>query len=149
VGNDVSIGVAVQQATSAAAWSHMHQNTPLHKLVVDYSSLTEVLRLHLLSSGAKQTQQSKGSVAENDDPGLYMRMDDPQILKTLSTGTVFDLTMSDKLKVIQCLVHQIVSYAAVKDIMEDNFELFKQARVSYRTLVAAEKKRETEDNFWR
>lgn len=50
----------------------MYQNTPLHKLGVDHSSITEVLRLHLLSSGAKQSQQSRGSCVENDDPGLYI-----------------------------------------------------------------------------
>lgn len=140
---------AIQKATSAAAWSHVYQNTPLNKLSVDYSSLTEVLRLHLLSSGAKQSPQSRGSCAENDDPGLYLRIEEPQILQTLCTDTVFDLSMQDKLKVIQALIHQIVSYSAVKDIMDESFELFRNARITYRALAAAEKRKEAEDHLWR
>ncbi len=148
-GDNVSVKQAMQQATSAAAWSHMYQNTPLYKLGMDYSSTTEVLRLHLLSSGARLSQKNMGTCAENDDPGLYLRMNEPQILKKLSTGTVFDLSLAEKLKVIECLIHQIMSYTAVKDIMEESFELFRQARVGYRSLMAAEKRNEAEDHLWR
>jgi len=129
-----------------ATWSYMHQNTPLHKLVVDYSSVTEVLRLHLLSSGAKQ---SRSSVTSNDDPGLQLRMEEPQILKTLSTGTIFDLNVSERLKLILCLVHQILSYSAVKDMMDESLEEFRQAKITYKQLQAAEKKQEAEDQLWR
>lgn len=144
-----SVGEAIHQATSAAAWSQMYQNSPLHKLGVDHSSVTEILRLHLLSSGARHSAQSRGSCAENDDPGLYLRMDEPQILKKLTSGTVFDLTLSEKLRVIECLIHQILSYTAVKDIMEESYDLFRQERVKYRALAAAEKRKEAEDHLWR
>jgi bromodomain adjacent to zinc finger domain protein 1A len=124
----------------------MYQNCPLHKLIVDHSSLTEVLRLHLLASGAKQT---RGSCSENDDPGLHLRLEEPQIIKTLSSGSVFDLTITEKLKLLTCMINQIMSYSAVKDMMEESFEEFKQARNSYRHLQAAEKRAEAEDNLWK
>lgn len=127
----------------------MYQNTPLYKLGVDYSTLTEVLRLHLLASGARQSPQARGSCNENEDPGLQLRIEEPQILQTLTSGTVFDLNMEEKLKVIQSLIHQILSYSAVKDIQDDSYDRFKQARNDLRTLQAAEKRKETEDHLWR
>lgn len=47
----------MEQATAAATWSIMYQNTALNKLTLDHLSLTEILRLHLLSSGARPTEK--------------------------------------------------------------------------------------------
>lgn len=59
--NDMDGGVtareAVQFATAYSTWSIMYQNTPLHQLGVDHLTITEVLRLHLLSSGAKPSEK--------------------------------------------------------------------------------------------
>lgn len=54
---DVSAKEAIRQATAAATWSTMYQNTPLNKLNLDHLTLTEVLRLHLLSSGALPSEK--------------------------------------------------------------------------------------------
>lgn len=44
---------AVRQATIAARWAHAYHRTPLGKLTLDASTLSEVLRLHLLASGGR------------------------------------------------------------------------------------------------
>ncbi|CAG7837595.1 unnamed protein product [Allacma fusca] len=147
---------AIEQATTAATWSTMYQNTPLHKLTLDHLSLSEVLRLHLLTSGARPSEkdvkfrwQNRGCYDSYDDPGLRLRLDEPQILKTLSHGSVFDLTIAEKLKVIMCLINQMLTFFDVRETMEDSFEQFKQNRITLRSLQAAEKRKETEDNLWK
>lgn len=153
---DCTAREAVKLATAYSTWSIMYQNTPIHKLSVDHLSITEVLRLHILSSGAKPSEkdvkwrsQQRGGYTETDDPGLQLRLEEPQIIKTLSTGSVFDLTMREKLKLLQCLITQISTYVSVRDVMEESYEQFKVSKMSLRTLQAAEKKKDAEDHWWR
>ena len=40
-------------ATAAAAWAMLHQGMALEELTIDPFTLSEVLRLHILSSGVK------------------------------------------------------------------------------------------------
>lgn len=147
---------AVEQATAFSTWSIMYQSTPLHKLSVDHLSISEILRLHILSSGAKPSEkdvkwrsQQRGGYTETDDPGLQLRLEEPQVIKTLSSGTVFDLTMREKLKLLQCLSTQIGTYVNVRDTIEESFEQYKLAKVSLRSLQAAEKRKDAEDHWWR
>lgn len=44
---------AVRQATIAARWAQAYHRTPLGKLTLDASTMSEVLRLHLLASGGR------------------------------------------------------------------------------------------------
>ena len=73
--------------------------TPLKQLAVDSYTITEVLRLHFLASGAKTPSnlvryhyQQRGGYSPSDDAGLEFRREEPQILKALGHGNVFDLT---------------------------------------------------------
>ena len=165
----------------------MYQNTPLNKMNLDHLTLTEVLRLHLLSSGALPSEKDvkwrwvanskmlrlnllwihlifgllnnsfcacyrysyRGCYDSFDDPGLRLRIEEPQIIKTLSHGSVFDLSMSEKLKVLMCLIGQMLTFYDVREAMEDSFEQFKQSRVTLRSLQAAEKRKEAEDQLWK
>jgi len=91
----------------------------------------------------------RGGYTSHDDPGLQLRLEEPQILKTLSQGTVFDLSIAEKIKLIQCLINQVMTYVSIRDTVEESFEQFKQARTNLRSLQAAEKRKETEDHLWR
>jgi bromodomain adjacent to zinc finger domain protein 1A len=91
----------------------------------------------------------RGGYTSRDDPGLQLRIEEPQILKTLSQGTVFDLTLTERIKVIQCLINQVLTYITTRDLLEESFEQFKQTRLSLRALQAAEKRSENEDHLWR
>ncbi|XP_046688190.1 bromodomain adjacent to zinc finger domain protein 1A-like, partial [Homalodisca vitripennis] len=53
VAGDMRTKEAVRQATIAARWSQAYHRTPLNKLTLDASTVTEVLRLHLLASGGR------------------------------------------------------------------------------------------------
>jgi len=153
---DVSVVEAVEQATAAATWSLMYQGSPLYKMTLDHLSVNELLRLHILSSGARPSEkdvkwrlQMRGGYSHKEDPGLEFRLEEPQVLKTLAQGTVFDLTVKEKLKLLQCLINQVLTYADVRDSIDQTFDQFKETRMELRTLQAAERRHENEDNAWR
>jgi len=47
---DNTTSEAIKLATAAAGWCQMYQGVPLNKVTLDSVTLTEVLRLHHLSS---------------------------------------------------------------------------------------------------
>lgn len=49
---------AIKYATAAASWCQLYQGVPLSKVTLDSVTLTEVLRLHLLSSGGRSGEMS-------------------------------------------------------------------------------------------
>ena len=92
---------------------------------MDQWSITEILRLHLESSGAFRgynlqnwRYQQRGGYRLSDDPGLHFCMDEPQILSAMQSQTVFDLSIGDKLKVLGCLMHQMMSFAEFRDELD-------------------------------
>lgn len=55
---DVTTEEAVRLATNAASWSQLYLGVPLRELSLDAVTVTEVLRLHLLSSGGRSGDTS-------------------------------------------------------------------------------------------
>ena len=87
-----------------------------------------IFRLHIESSGAYRSDKSllwlyqqKGGYRLSDDPGLQFRMEEPRIVEALKTKTIFELSIPDKIKVLICLMQQMLSYAAVRDEVDDRF----------------------------
>ena len=52
-GDQKSQATVSASATMAAAWPMQYQGKPLHELIMDPFTSSELLRLHLLSSGAR------------------------------------------------------------------------------------------------
>lgn len=50
--SDISIQEAVRVANRASTWSQQYHGLPLQKMPLDALTVTEILRLHLLASGA-------------------------------------------------------------------------------------------------
>lgn len=72
--------------------------TNLKGFQLDPLTISEVLRLHFLASGAKGSAasmkfryQSRGGYTSLDDAGIVLKKDHPHILNALATGNVFDL----------------------------------------------------------
>lgn len=72
--------------------------TSLSKLPLDKFTLTEVVRLHFLSSGAEGAAanvrfryQQRGAYSSMDDPGLEFRKHEMAILKMLGGQSIYDL----------------------------------------------------------
>jgi len=143
---------AVKLANRAATWSQQYQGVPLQKAPLDALTLSEILRLHLLASGATNVANSKwrhmnrGGFKIWDDPGLLFKLEEPDIIKALSKQTVFDLTIDQKLKVLNVLVGQILTYASVRDILEENIEKVKEAKTQLREHRWAVLRKEKEED---
>jgi len=129
-----------------------YQGTPLKKLSMDSLTVSEVLRLHLVSSGGRSSElrskwryQQRGGYSSADDPGVQLREEDPHILHTLATNTVYELPIGDKLKVIKCLCHQILTYASIRDVLEEKSSRLLQIRQELRALHSNERRMRRED----
>lgn len=114
-------------------------------------TITEILRLHLLASGARINEtgakwryQHRGGYTSEDDPGLYLRLKHPYIIKALALHNITELPVADKLIIIHCLMNQLLTYADVRDVVEERIEKNRQAKLDLKLLQAAERKREQE-----
>ncbi|XP_021919556.1 bromodomain adjacent to zinc finger domain protein 1A isoform X2 [Zootermopsis nevadensis] len=148
---DITSSEAIKLATAAASWCRLYQGIPLNKVTLDSITLTEVLRLHLLSSGGRSGEmsskwryQQRGGYTSLDDPGLLLRIQQPHILRSLSVMNVCDLPLVDKLQIVTCLINQISTYATVRDVIEERGDKVKQLRAEIRTHQIAELKKERE-----
>jgi len=71
---------------------------PLHKLELDGATLSEVVRLHLLSSGARRLSchvrsdlQQRGGYTSHDNPALDFCRHEAVIMNKLRVASVFHL----------------------------------------------------------
>ncbi|XP_060805149.1 bromodomain adjacent to zinc finger domain protein 1A isoform X2 [Amyelois transitella] len=149
--SEVGMTKAVELATKASKWSQTYLGTPLSKLQLDPTTVTEVLRLHILSSGAvgggrcvTWRYQQRGGYSSHDDAALLLRMRHPRLLRHMRHAHLADLPLDDKMTVLQCLMNQILSYATVRDIIEEKLEEFKNLKHALRTLTINERKRESQ-----
>ncbi len=97
--SDVTQSAVSAVASLAAAWPQLHQGCSLKQLDLDSCTLSEILRLHILASGAdcyhgnaKFRYQKQGGFTLMDDPCVELRMAEPGLLKKLSSAAVYDLT---------------------------------------------------------
>lgn len=136
-------------ASRAFNWSLKYLRSHIPNLPVDMTTVSEVLRLHLLSSGAIMREtfsswryQQRGGYQNSDDPGLMLRLEKPHILRALSHSTIFELPYRDIISVINCLIDQILTYASIRDIIDEHIADSFVLRNEIRSLIISEKRRE-------
>lgn len=119
---------------------------PLYSLTV-----TEILRLHILTSGAqinflgqRWRYQQRGGYTSQDDPGLDLCLKEPDIVQMLSAENVVNLSLDQKVKLITCLINQILTYADVRDIIEERLINSKQAKLQLKLAISTERRRRQE-----
>lgn len=137
---------------SNAARTHIyvkrHLSFELFEMPLDATTVSEVLRLHLLGSGAQVSDRTEkwrfsyrnGYVAR-EDPGLDLRMQHANILHALKTMPISKLDFEDIMLVIKCLMAQILTYSSTLSIIEERMEKMAKARMEMRNLVFAENRR--------
>merc|ERR1719187_2629 len=152
LGKDEDVAAAIKSATEAATYSKRNLGLALREVHIDEMSVTEVLRLHLESSGAYRGNnlqnwryQQRGGFRLNDDPGLQFRMEDPQILMALSKHSVYELSIDDKMKILICLMNQMLTYAGMRDEIDTRLENMIEAKTELREATFAENRRIKED----
>ncbi|KPI92104.1 Bromodomain adjacent to zinc finger domain protein 1A [Papilio xuthus] len=148
---DIGVSKAIELATKASKWSQTYLGTPLGKLPLDPTTVTEVLRLYMLSSGgvsggrnAAFRSVQRGGYTGADDAALRLRITKPAVVRRLASVHVADLPLEDKFLILQCLMNQVLSYATVRDITEERLEEYKITKQSLRMLQINERKREVQ-----
>eukprot|EP00066_Takifugu_rubripes_P028873 XP_011618139.1 PREDICTED: bromodomain adjacent to zinc finger domain protein 1A [Takifugu rubripes] len=139
-------------ASLAAVWPQLFQGCSLKQLDLDSCTLTEILRLHILASGAdchhgnaKFRYQKQGGFMLMDDPCVELRLAEAGLLKRLSTTAVYDLTPGEKLKILQALVGKLLTLASTRDLIEDCVEEQRSARQDLREIRAEQHRRQREE----
>lgn len=156
---DVRLASLKESAAVYAKWPQLTQATPLHNLVLDPYTCTEVLRLHLLSCGGYQESGdrqwfrycNRGGFSDSDDPALELRLNHQELLEELAITSIYDLDPEDKILVLSTLCSQLLVFASARDFLEDAQQQSKQVRKEIRSLQAVlvkkdDKKKTVVDN---
>ncbi|KAK6307462.1 hypothetical protein J4Q44_G00226100 [Coregonus suidteri] len=139
-------------ASLAAAWPQLHQGCSLKQLDLDSCTLSEILRLHILASGAdcnstntKFRYQKQGGFGSTDDPCVELRLANPALIKRLSCTAVYDLLPGEKLKILHALCGKLLTLVSTRDFIEDSADEQRQAKQELRELKAEQHRREREE----
>ncbi|XP_009866739.1 PREDICTED: bromodomain adjacent to zinc finger domain protein 1A, partial [Apaloderma vittatum] len=138
-------------ATLAAAWPQLHQGCNLKNLDLDSCTLSEILRLHILASGADVTSanakyryQKRGGFDATDDACMELRLNNPGLLKKLSSTSVYDLLPGEKMKILHALCGKLLTLVSTRDFIEDSVDVLRQAKQEFRELKAEQHRKERE-----
>ncbi|XP_014205969.1 bromodomain adjacent to zinc finger domain protein 1A isoform X2 [Copidosoma floridanum] len=147
-----SMAEAVKLATIASTWSQTHQGYQLSELALDYYSMSEILRQHLLSSGGRISEAAskwrysqRGGYTNQDDPALLFRIEKPRILRALSHRHICEFNIEDRLTVVICLMNQLLTFASIRDVIDERYDKMFQAKKELKSLIIAEQKKEKEE----
>lgn len=150
--SDMSLNQLIDAATAMSHLPLLSHGTTLRKLPLDNFTLTEILRLHLLASGAqgnmanaKFRYQQRGGYMPIDDAGLDFKKREPEIVNKLAVDNIYDLPPNEKLKLLSVMVDQFLTYAATRDLIEDNYDKLRQLKNDLKQLQWGEQKREREE----
>ncbi|CAK8695056.1 unnamed protein product [Clavelina lepadiformis] len=135
--------------TLASTWSASYQGFTLNKLELDGFTLTEILRLYILTSASRARgedrvwrYQQRGGYSIMDDTPLGLCMEHPNIVHKLATNSVFSLTPDEKMQILMCLCNHLLSFVTPRDLLDETWEKLQQAQQAYRDDKFAEKRRE-------
>ncbi|XP_063146106.1 bromodomain adjacent to zinc finger domain protein 1A [Candoia aspera] len=138
-------------ATLAAAWPQLHQGCNLKNLDLDSCTLSEILRLHILASGADVTSanakyryQKRGGFDATDDACMELRLSNPGLLKKLSCTSVYDLSSAEKMRILHALCGKLLTLVSTRDFIEDSVDVLRQTKQEFRELKAEQHRRERE-----
>ncbi|XP_026678419.1 bromodomain adjacent to zinc finger domain protein 1A [Diaphorina citri] len=150
--SDPVLNKLTELASKAKDWAMHTQGCSFPQIPVDYYTITEVLRLHLLCSGSRMDDfvlrwryEQRGGYRVFDDPGVLFRQKRPDIMEQLSVKSVYE--MYDKLEILQVLIDQILTYADVRDLIDEKMEKARRNRADFRLHYSAQMKKEREEVF--
>ncbi|MEJ1269318.1 bromodomain adjacent to zinc finger domain 1A [Cricetulus griseus] len=138
--------VAKEQITDADT-----KGCSLKSLDLDSCTLSEILRLHILASGADVTSanakyryQKRGGFDATDDACMELRLSSPSLVKKLSSTAVYDLTPGEKMKILHALCGKLLTLVSTRDFIEDYVDVLRQAKQEFRELKAEQHRKERE-----
>ena len=150
---DLRVESIKASAAIFAKWSNLTQQASLMELVLDPYTCTEVLRLHLLSSGGYRDvgdrnwfrHARRGGYSDSDDPAIALRLRRPDIFDSLARVSIYDLSPADKIEILSTLCSQLLSYSVAREYMEESAIRAKKARKQIRGIQFSEERRKKEE----
>ncbi|XP_017057280.1 bromodomain adjacent to zinc finger domain protein 1A [Drosophila ficusphila] len=139
---------SMSQAIKSHIYAKRHFSFKVNELPLDALTISEVLRLHLLGSGAIVNERAerwrvmyRNGYSSREDPGLELRLHHPHILRSLKTHSIYQLKFRDIVHLIRCLMSQILTYSGTINLIEERMEQTAKAKQDLRALVVAENRR--------
>lgn len=150
---DVRVESIKASASESALWSYFNQRVLLRDLTLDPYTCTEVLRLHLLSSGGYTSTEGRkrfrvyrrGGYTDSDDPAIGLRLRNPQVVEALSQRSIYGFSAKDKLEILSTLCMQLLTYADAREFMEETVARAKSFRRKIREILFSEERRKREE----
>lgn len=140
--------ISMSNASRAQMFVKRHFSFNLNELPLDALTLSEVLRLHLLASGANVTDKAekwrvmyRNGYSSREDPGLQLRLQHPHILRALKMVPIAQMDFGDIFRIANCLMAQILTYSATINIVEERMEKMYKAKMELRSMIWAENRR--------
>ncbi|XP_017073357.1 bromodomain adjacent to zinc finger domain protein 1A [Drosophila eugracilis] len=139
---------SMAQAAKSHLYAKRHFSFKVNELPLDALTLSEVLRLHLLGSGAIVNEKAerwrvmyRNGYSSKEDPGLELRLQHSNILRHLKNYSVYQLKFRDIMHLIRCLMSQILTYSGTINLIEERMEQTAKAKQDLRALVVGENRR--------
>ena len=150
---DVRVESIKASATLSAIWSFSTQRVPLKEMILDQYTCTEVLRLHLLSSGGYTDTEGRnwfrhcrrGGYSDSDDPAIGLRLRRPDVVEALGRSSIYALPPKDKLEILSTLCTQLLTYVDAREFIEETSARVKNARRQIREILFSEERRKREE----
>ncbi|XP_062502466.1 bromodomain adjacent to zinc finger domain protein 1A-like isoform X2 [Corticium candelabrum] len=147
---------SIESARAAFLWPLHHQGALLSEIPLEPLTVSEVLRLHLRCAGGRAFSQvanfrytRRGGFTDSDDPVSELKSSDPGLVKKLETELIYCLTVEEKLKLLSTLSNQILTFAAVRDFMEESMTQYRQSKRKLKELQQEIEKRRREEHVLR
>uniref|UniRef100_A0A915BX97 WAC domain-containing protein n=1 Tax=Parascaris univalens TaxID=6257 RepID=A0A915BX97_PARUN len=119
-------GERIRQATAFHERVRLTHGVSARHLPIDWMTMTEVLRISLMSSGyftGPGTHRfrlfSRGAVHFFEDEGFIFANSNPDAMKTLEKKTVFDLKPSERLAIFKVLIQQLSTYNKFRALTDE------------------------------
>jgi len=143
---DGGLRVNMSDACVYAVWPLQHQGVSLDELVLNSYTLSEVLRLHLLSTGGYQDNaerrttryQRRGGFTDGDDPAVEFVAKNGPLLDGLHHTSLFDMGVEERLLVLKVLCYQLLTYSVTRDAIEESLYKLKKTNRSHQELLRKE-----------
>ncbi|XP_015928083.1 bromodomain adjacent to zinc finger domain protein 1A isoform X6 [Parasteatoda tepidariorum] len=140
--DNLTLDKAAEVGSIVMNWPQKQHGTHLRNIPLDSFSITEILRLHILSSGGKPRVNWQGIVGRSEDPGLFFKVEETELLKKLESSSVFDLDCEEKCKIINLLMNQLLCTDVLKYAIDENADKTRPLRHQLKQLRWAYSRKE-------
>ncbi|XP_022652516.1 tyrosine-protein kinase BAZ1B-like isoform X3 [Varroa destructor] len=151
--NDESDKSVIQAQEKAAAAGREFRDTfgfMFHTAPLDSFTYSDMLRWHLKASGApgvdlRDRIHCHQGFTPKEDPGFKFVCENPDVMEKLERGSIAGLNVLEKIKVVRCLVDQLLTLELFRETIEDGLDRCVELKVQLKKLLWRKKLLEDEE----